>query len=67
MTSYFRGTVHFFMAGTRSGPDQGYAKSILFFDVLTPWIGQNLIDFYLVMHENRLFKEGGVAGRKRTY
>ena len=55
------------MAGTRSGPDQGYLKSILFFDMLTPGIGQNLIDFYFFMHENRLFMEGGVAGRKRTY
>ena len=67
MTSYFRGTVDFLMAGTPSGPDQGYSKSILFFDVLTPCIGQNLIDFYLFMHENGLFMEGGVEGRKRTY
>ena len=47
------------MAGTRSGPDQGYSKSILFFDVLTPCIGQNLIDFYFFMHENRLFMKKG--------
>ena len=59
MTSYFRGTVDFLMAGTRSGPDQGYSKSILFFDVLTPWICLNLINFYFFMHENGLFKEGG--------
>ena len=55
------------MAGTRSGPDQGYSKSILFFDVLMPCIDQNLIDFYFFMHENGLFMEGGVAGRKSTY
>ena len=67
MTSYFRGTVDFLMAGTRSGPDQGYIKSILSFDVLTPCIGQILIDFYFFMHEYGLFMEGGVAGRKRTY
>ena len=30
-------------------------------------IGQNHIDFYFFMHENGLFTEGGVAGRKRTY
>ena len=48
------------MAGTRSGPDQGYSKSILFFDVLTPCIGQNLIDFYFFMNENGLFMEGGL-------
>ena len=47
------------MAGTRSGPDQGYSKSILSFDVLTPCIGQNLIEFYFLMHENGLFTEGG--------
>ena len=57
----------FLMAGTWSGPDQGYSKSILFFDALTPCIGQNRIDFYFFMHENGLFVEGGVAGRKRTY
>ena len=67
MTSYFHGTVDFLMAGTRSGLDQGYSKSILFFDVLTPCVGQNLIDFYFFMHENGVFMEGGVAGRKRTY
>ena len=67
MKSYFRGTVDFLMAGTRSGSDQGYSKSILFLDVLTPCMGQNLIDFYFLMHENGLFMEGGVAGRKRTY
>ena len=67
MTSYFRGTIYFLMVGNRSGPDQGYSKSILFFDVLPPCIGQNLIDFYFFMHENGPFMEGGVAGRKRTY
>ena len=58
MTSYFRGTVDFLMAGTWSGPDQGYSKSILFFEVLTPCIGQNLIDFYfLCMKTDCLWKE----------
>ena len=67
MTSYFCGTVDFLKAGTRSGPDQGYSKSILFFDVLTAFISQYLIDIYFFMHENGLFMEGGVAGRKPTY
>ena len=67
MTLYFRSTVIFLVEGTWSDPDYGYSKSILFFDVLTPCIGQNLIDFYLFKHENGLFMEEGVAGRKRTY
>ena len=48
------------MAGTWTGPNHGYSKSILFLDVLTPCIGQNRIDFLRM-------KTDGLAGRKRTY
>ena len=65
MTPYFRGTVDFFNGGNSVRPRSRIFKvySILFFDVLTPCIGQNLIDFYFFMHENGLFmKEGGQVG-----
>ena len=67
MTLYFRGTVDFFNGGNSVKPRLRIFKVYSIFGVLTPCIGQNRIDFYFFMHENGLFMEGGVAGRKRTY
>ena len=43
MTSYFRGTVDCFSGG----------------NLVRPYIGQNLIDFYFFKNENGLFMEEG--------